>query len=411
MRFFKLTSAVLVVSLFSTACNLLQQEERVETNPYPNEVVQQETILNPGNYYGRENLDLQAIGSLIQRADNPEELEYLLNSDQRINNLDLNQDGFGDYISVSEFGDEGDGERGLSLFSRFGPDLIQEIATIIFDRGGFNSDGARVLLSGNEQLYGDNNYYEANWLDRALPIISWLFSDRDTNYESPYYYGNYPDYYQPYQIVETPVYQTRIQQVYTEPVFIQMTNPTITQIEIQSPYEGRTLTNVSTNQVISTEEPKEVRRNTPQPPVYVPVRNGWNKDVSPKPEKRVKENPNNFERPQKPNKERFEVRERPNNIRREIPQAPRIERVERVERVERPRFDPPKAQRVERQIFNQPRPERMQMPNMKPPKQENPGRGNGGGNPGNGNGGGNGKGNPGGGNGGGGGGKGGGKKN
>jgi hypothetical protein len=392
MRFLKLLVAVFAGALFLTSCNLIQPDETAEINSQRNDIAPAEIVSEEDNYYARENFDLQTIGPLLERARNAEELEYLINSDPRINNLDLNRDGYADYISVAEFQDRDDGERGLSLFSRFGPDLIQEIATIIFDRGGFNSPGARILLAGDELLYGDNYYHEANWLDRALPIISWLFSDRDSYYESPYYYNNYPDYYQAYEVVETPVYLTRVREIYSEPVFVYTTNPTVTQIEINSPYEGKTVTNVYPIPVKRVNERAESRRNKQGPPEFVPVRKGWEKNGGPKFDKHPKGNPDDFERPRKNNDVKFEKRERPNNARIEVPKPPKAERPQKAER---PNFNPNKPPRIEN-------------PGMKPPKPDNPGRGKGAGNnPGKGNGGGNpggGKGNAGGG------GKGGGKK-
>ena len=347
MRFIKLSTTIFASALFSMSCNLFQTDQTADTDPYPNDVQQAEIVSDNNDYYARarENLDLQAIGPLLERAGSAQELEYLINSDRRINNLDLNQDGYVDYISVAEFDDRDDDERGLSLFSRFGPDLIQEITTIIFNRGGRNASGARILLTGNEQLYGDNYYYETNWIDRALPIVNYLFSDRNTSYNSPYYHGNYPDNYEVYEVVETPVYRNRIEQVYAEPVFIQTSSPTITQTKIRSPYEGKTVSKVFSKPGKLTKEEKEFRKNNSYPPEFVPGKKGKMKDVSFKPEKEPKGNPNNFERAPKVKKEKPEKREKPDKIYREESKLPKAEKQ-----------------------------------NMKPPKAENPGRGKGGGN-------------------------------
>ena len=370
MMFIKLSLMILSIALFLTACNTSQTDETTDTNPYSTDLTREITS-NANDYHARENLDLQAVGTLLERADNAEELEHLLNSDNRINNLDLNQDGYADYIGVTEFEDRNDGERGLSLFSKFGPDVIQEIATIIFDRGGLNASGARVLLTGNEQLYGDNNYYEANWLDRALPIVKSLFNDRDSNYSSPYYNGNYPDYYQTYQVVETPVYRTRVEQIYSEPVFIQTTNPTINEIEISSPYDGRTSEGKNYPKPDKlTKKQAEFRKNNFGPPEFVSERKGWTDELAPIPNKERKEGRNDFERPRKAKNEKFEMREKPYKVKKD-------------------NAKPPKEQGVEIPSFNLPRPNNIESPKMKPPKPDKSERGKGVGNkPGHGNGGG-----------------------
>jgi hypothetical protein len=384
MRFIKLSAAFFTVALLSTACNLFGTKETARTSPYENDAPQAEAVSEADVRYARENLDLRAVGALLEKAGNPEEFEYLLNS-EGVNNLDLNRDGEVDYISVSEFEDRYDEERGISLFSRFSPELIQEIATIIFDREGFrDASGARILLTGNEQLYGDDYYYETNWRDRSASMIDWLFDDeRDNYYRSPYYYGNYPDNYESYEAVETPVYLTRIEQIYDNdaaPSFIQTSSPTISRVKIKSPYDGRSVSKNFPKPSKPAKEQKELGKNEPVAPEFVPVKKGKIKDFSPRPDERERGNQKDFEKPRKDNNAKFETRENPNKIRRDS-------------------IKPPK---VERQSFNQPGPDKVEKQNMKSPKPGNNGKQKGGGdNQGRGNGGGGNKG----------GGKGGGKKN
>jgi hypothetical protein len=394
MSFLKLSTGILGVALFAASCNLNQTDERAGTLPYPGDATEAGISTDPADYYAKDNLDLQAVGALLERAESPEEFEYLLNSEEGINNLDLNGDNLADYISVREFGDENGGERGLSLFSMFGPELIQEIATIFFDRdGGEDFPGARILLSGNEQIYGDDNYYETNWLEKSLAIVDYLFTDRDDYYSSPYYNENYPDYYEPYQIVETPVYRTRIEQYYPQPVFIQTSAPAITQIEIVSPYRGRTVEKVYPKLVKPTKEQANFKRNNPAPPAFVPVKNGKAKEKAPKFNEKLKAKSNDFERPGRGNNDKRAARGNPNKAWKQEAKAARTERPNVRQgppaRVERPNIRPaPQPVRMERPNRQGP-PARAERPNMKPPKQDNPGRGNGGGNnPGKGNGGG-----------------------
>jgi hypothetical protein len=239
MKIFTLLATVLISSLLLSACNRNQVEQQL---PLADPYAQVDPAFGENaadDYWAKDNFDLQRVGHLLERSNSPEEFERYLNDDE-YNNLDLNGDNYADYISVEEFGDS-DNERGLSLFSRFGPDLIQHIATIFLRRDNFNQPGARILIEGNEQLYGDNSYYETNWIDRSLGLVTSLFGDRD-HYRSPYYYDNYPSYYDPYPIVETPIYRSRIETIFPQPAFIYTTTPTVINIEqvrIRSPHEGK----------------------------------------------------------------------------------------------------------------------------------------------------------------------------
>ena len=243
MRSIKVLAAFLLTGLLITACNQGQMPPQQTTaiDPYANNAA------FPGEtegeeYWAKDNFDLQRAGDLLAKSDSPEQFERYLNEPDGIDNLDLNGDGYADYIGVEEYEDRDTNSRGLSLFSRFGPNLIQEIATVLLYRDQPNYPGSRFLLRGNDQLYGDNNFYETNWLDRSVPIASYLFGDRnrDQYYRSPYYYDNYPTWYQPYDIVETPVYRTRVERLYPQPSFAYINNEPeyFQRIKIKSPNNG-----------------------------------------------------------------------------------------------------------------------------------------------------------------------------
>lgn len=273
MKFFKLSLISFTIALIFTACGF----NRTETASTDQDPTVGEIAVNT---WARENLDLPAVGALLEKADDAEEFEYLLNSEEGVNNIDLNGDGYVDYISVREFDDRYDNQRGFSLYSMFGPDLIQEIAQIIFYRDRSDYPGSRVLLVGNDQIYGDDYYYETNWLDRSVPIASWIFADRESFYRSPYYYDYYPDYYDVHEVVETPVYVTRIREHYYEPVFVQTAQPVyVTNIKIESPNKGRSWDRIYARLAKPTGEQVEFRKNNPNRPVFVPVKRGDKKQV------------------------------------------------------------------------------------------------------------------------------------
>ncbi len=371
MKFFKLSVLFFISALFLTACNSSQPDETSSYNPqYSGEVSQEETAS-----LASKNLDLQAVGNLLEKADNAEEFEYLLNNEEGVNNLDLNGDDYADYISVAEFDDRDSNQRGFTLFDRFGADEIQEIARIIFDRDRFDEYGTRVLLNGNEQLYGDNYYYETNWQDRNPAIADWVFANRVDYYQSPYYYENYPDYYENYRVVETPVYRTRIEEYYSAPVFVKTVSPTITNIRVNSPYKGKTSEKIFANLAKPTKEQKEFRKNNPNKPEFVQVKND-------KIDKKQSKFENKFENKADKNRNKFENFRKEKNEKFDEPNKPqRIERENvkpnKAERVERPKMKQDKPSKVERQDFKQNKPnnEAKQNSNGK----QNGGNGNGGG--------------------------------
>lgn len=262
MTVFKLTATFFAISLLVFGCNSDQTDQLAGAQPYSNDAAISET--EGDEYWAKDNFDLQRVGDLLERSDSPEQFETYLNRDDGINNLDLNGDGYADYISVEEFNDRDSNSRGLSLFSRFGPNLIQEIATIFLYRDEPRYPGARFLVNGNEQLYGDNYRYETNWLDRTVPIASFLFRDHEP-YRSPYYYDNYPSWYAPYDIAETPIYRTRIEQLYPQPVFAYTTTiPTyFEKIKIKSPNNGLHLGQIHAKLVKPTKEQAEFLKGNP----------------------------------------------------------------------------------------------------------------------------------------------------
>ena len=265
MKIIKISTITFCITLFASAC-ATNQPPQVSTVPY------QDMPASIDEYWAKDNLDLQRVGALLEKSESPQEFEAYLNNDDGINNLDLNGDGYVDYISVDEFEDRGDRERGLSLYTRFGPDRAQEVATIVFYRDDPFSPGARVLVTGNEQIYGDNIHYETNWLDRGLAIASLLFSPREVYYHSPYYYDNYPPGYVAYEVVDTPVYRTRIANIYPEPLFVLTAVPTfINKVKIKSPNNGLHLGQIKARLVKPTRDQIEFRAKNPGQPVKLNI--------------------------------------------------------------------------------------------------------------------------------------------
>jgi hypothetical protein len=296
------------------ACNTNQPQQTAAVEPQVNNGVVPQPQAGDEEYWAKDNLDLQRVGNLFERSNSPQEFETYLNTNNGINNLDLNGDGYADYISVQEYQDRDTNQRGLSLFSNFGSGLIQEIAQIILYRDNDRSPGARVLLRGNDQIYGDNYYYETNWADRSVGIVSALFGSHTDYYRSPYYYNNYPANYQPYQIIGTPYYRTRIEQMYPQPIFVYTQNPAwINMIKIKSP-NGLHLGQIKARLVKPTKEQEIYFKNNPRGPKGVNAgkpndvdkdnkgNNGGKKDDVGKPDNKPNDNPKPMTKDDKPGK-------------------------------------------------------------------------------------------------------------
>jgi len=138
-----------------------------------------------------KGLDLKAVSELAKRSRDAADFEKRLNTPgEKVNNLDLNDDGNVDYIKVQEYGSGN--ERGFSLTVEVAPGKVQEVATIEFVRDG---DRVAMQTSGNESMYGSGQHYHSSFGLGDMLLLSWLFSDRGGHYASPYGYGNYPPYY------------------------------------------------------------------------------------------------------------------------------------------------------------------------------------------------------------------------
>ncbi len=286
MRYFKLTAIIIITTLFVMACNSAQTDQTSSASPTPGEIAEIDVVNDNVDFYAKDNFDLNAIGALLETSNDAENFEFLINSNNRANNLDLNGDGYVDYISVAEYEDRDTNQRGFTLFDRFGADDIQEIARLIFDRDRNDNRGARVLLTGNEQIYGDNYNYESNWLDKSLQIADWAFRDRDTYYQSPYYYNNYPSNYNVYRTVETPFYVSRVNEYYPTQIFTQTVKPAITVIKIKSSYKDKSMNKIFAKLAKPSNEQKEFRKNNPNRPVFVGNEKDDKRDGSSKPERK-----------------------------------------------------------------------------------------------------------------------------
>ena len=135
-------------------------------------------------------LDLNAVAAAFAESRSAREFEQILNSGRyMINNLDLNRDGWVDYLRVIET--RQGYYHAYLIQSCVGAGLFQDVATLVAER---QANALYVEVIGDPYLYGYN--YIVRPVFVRTPAM-WDVYGRPTYtvWSSPYYYGNYPSYY------------------------------------------------------------------------------------------------------------------------------------------------------------------------------------------------------------------------
>jgi len=205
-----------------------------------------------------EGLDLRAVGALLKKAKDAETLEKLLNDPKEgVNNLDLNGDGQVDYIKVTEYGNGN--IRGFALSTEPARGEEQEIATIEVEKSG---DKANVEIQGNEQIYGTRQYYHSSFGLTDFLIMSYLFSPHRF-YMSPWNYGYYPGYYQPWRTADYNRYRHRVSQ-YSKSAGFRFSRTESVKSPVTSPKAGKTASHVRAPLKNPTKSQKSFQARTRQ---------------------------------------------------------------------------------------------------------------------------------------------------
>lgn len=136
-------------------------------------------------------LDLQAVGAAFAQSSNIQEFESLINnSSYIISNLDLNGDGYVDYLRVVETI-----ENYAHVFviqAVLGANLYQDIATIVAEAPATRS--VYVQIIGSPYIYGPNYYLTPVFVTRP-PIFDHFYRHGYTPWRSPWYWGHFPPFY------------------------------------------------------------------------------------------------------------------------------------------------------------------------------------------------------------------------
>ena len=227
----KPTITLCLIGLFPFLTNC--SDNKRYNNYYEVSVAQQ-------THFAASGLDLQAVGGLVQKAKDGEDLERLLNDSKTgINNLDLDEDGKVDYIKVTEYG-SGD-NRGFSLTVELSEEEEQEIATIDIEKTG--TETATVQTHGNPHIYGNNHYYRSSFGLTDVLLMSWLFSGNRPHYHSSWGHGNYPGHYNRYPTRSYDRYQRDVRNRTASSQFKKASSSTLTS-KSTSPNATKTAKNI-----------------------------------------------------------------------------------------------------------------------------------------------------------------------
>lgn len=147
-------------------------------------------------------LDLHAVAAAFAEARSVQEFENMLNSSRyMINNLDLNGDGYIDYLRVIET--RQGYYHAFLIQACVAPSLFQDVATLVVER---RSSTLYVEVIGDPYLYGYNYIVRPVFVNR--PPLWDVFGRPSYNpWRSPYHYGHCPSHYQRMK----PVYLTHYQ--------------------------------------------------------------------------------------------------------------------------------------------------------------------------------------------------------
>ena len=136
-------------------------------------------------------LDLNAVAAAFAESRTAAEFEQLLNSSKyMINNLDLNKDGWIDYLRVLET------HRGVYhtflIQACLAPSVYQDVATLVAEH---RPSALYVEVIGDRWLYGPNYIVRPVFVKRP-PMWDVFGRPSYAAWNSPYYYGYWPSYYQ-----------------------------------------------------------------------------------------------------------------------------------------------------------------------------------------------------------------------
>ncbi|MBC7523043.1 MAG: hypothetical protein H7239_01180 [Flavobacterium sp.] len=177
-----------------------------------------------------DNFSLEGALAILKKSNSVEEFETLLNKeDNNVNNLDLNNDGDIDYISVNDIQE---GETHVLVLSTFLSETEkQDIATIGIEKTG--PETVTLQIEGNTDLYPANTIAEPfDTIETSKggksgpnlpqinvnniivnvwfwPSIRFIYGPRYVAFRSPYRWATYPIWWKPWHPFRRSIFYSR----------------------------------------------------------------------------------------------------------------------------------------------------------------------------------------------------------
>ena len=177
----------------------------------------------PDEYLGLpgDNFNLYAVMNLFQKSETLEGFERSLNDENtRINNLDLNNDNYIDYVKVLDYVDGN--VHTIVLQAVLDRNESQDVAVFTVQR--LRDGSVQIQLVGDEALYGRNYIIEPYYAETpnpgytgrsnrynttvvrttyvevsAWPVIRFIYMPNYVVWHSSWYWGYYPGYWNPWR--------------------------------------------------------------------------------------------------------------------------------------------------------------------------------------------------------------------
>lgn len=136
-------------------------------------------------------LDLEAVASVFAQSRTIDDFENRLNDYRnQVSNLDLNNDGYVDYLRLLKQYDRN--AHVILIQAVLGNNYYQDVATIVIGRNVYNRDYIQIV--GDPYLYGDDYILEPVFQKRPR-IVRSLWNRPHVVYVSRFYWDYYPSYY------------------------------------------------------------------------------------------------------------------------------------------------------------------------------------------------------------------------
>ncbi|MFC4476907.1 hypothetical protein [Flavobacterium chungangensis] len=147
----------------------------------------------PNNSYVQENLDLNAVGLLFERSRDILDFEKKINyTDQKISNLDLNNDGRVDYLKVSD--KIVNNIKIIKIQSEISPNIYEDVASInvilknrnrplntsVYNYRS-NANASTYNIERSREIYIDKdinrerNYYKKDPIERTKEVVPLIY--------------------------------------------------------------------------------------------------------------------------------------------------------------------------------------------------------------------------------------------